>query len=356
MKINSKFILGLLRAAEHANLLDKDHKGADLLVRKIKALHHSKEEFVDSILIKKLFKVCKKDIPIHLLAWELTKGLRLFDLGIIGYYLYSCPNINTIINDALSLDHLFSNTMKSEFSKNNNILKWTFKFPEIKSLSQETKFLFFLELLFRHKIISCILRKKIQPCKVGINYSSFSTNEIKFIKEKMYCSNFSMNENSCFLMYNVKDLASEIPSYNAPLYEKLSEIICSKLINKFVYINNYKDLMIQLINQEINNEQFSLEFIAKKLNTTPRNLQRKLKSENTSFSNLLKEQRAELSIHYLNKGYYNKTIAKKLGYADANSFYRAFKKWYDISPNEYISNNNIRNINNATSSLSNRAV
>ena len=66
MKINSKFILGLFRAAENADLLNKHHKDASLLIQKIKTLHNSNEKLVDFILIKRLFKICNKDIPIHL--------------------------------------------------------------------------------------------------------------------------------------------------------------------------------------------------------------------------------------------------------------------------------------------------
>ena len=67
-----------------------------------------------------------------------------------------------------------------------------------------------------------------------------------------------------------------------------------------------------------------------------RTLQRRLKTERTSFQKVLQEVRSVLAVRYLSderlKSLY---IAMLLGYSNISSFTTAFKSWYDIPPAEY---------------------
>jgi len=67
-----------------------------------------------------------------------------------------------------------------------------------------------------------------------------------------------------------------------------------------------------------------------------RTLQRRLKTERTSFQKVLQEVRADLAVRYLSDMRLKSLdIAMLLGYSNICSFTTAFKSWYDIPPAEY---------------------
>ena len=76
--------------------------------------------------------------------------------------------------------------------------------------------------------------------------------------------------------------------------------------------------------------------IADRLNVSSRTLQRKLNDEGTSYKEVLNELRLELALYYLKHTELSlDSIAFKLGYAEARSFYRSFKQWTGRTAGSY---------------------
>lgn len=76
--------------------------------------------------------------------------------------------------------------------------------------------------------------------------------------------------------------------------------------------------------------------IAASLGMSPRNLQRALDEEGTSFKGLLEEARTGLALSYVEEGRLSVTeVAFVLGFADTSTFSRAFKRWTGLSPRDY---------------------
>ena len=73
--------------------------------------------------------------------------------------------------------------------------------------------------------------------------------------------------------------------------------------------------------------------VSRRLGTTPRTLQRRLKAEGVSFQSVLQAFRQQLATDYLNGTHHTGTeIALLLGYDDPNSFSRAFRSWTGTTP------------------------
>lgn len=80
----------------------------------------------------------------------------------------------------------------------------------------------------------------------------------------------------------------------------------------------------------------SLQDVSEQLSISPRTLNRRLRQENTSFSQILDESRSELACWYLkNSGLSISEISSVLGYADDTNFARTFKRWKRIAPTGY---------------------
>ncbi|SHJ30216.1 transcriptional regulator, AraC family [Shimia gijangensis] len=79
--------------------------------------------------------------------------------------------------------------------------------------------------------------------------------------------------------------------------------------------------------------QSSVDAACQRLAMSKRSLQRKLRSENTSYQAVLDSVRSELSLHYLKQNDMTvEEISYLLAYQDPNSFYRAFQGWTGMTP------------------------
>ena len=80
----------------------------------------------------------------------------------------------------------------------------------------------------------------------------------------------------------------------------------------------------------------TLQYIARELRTSVRTLQRRLTDADITFQQLVEDTRRELAHHYLKQSTVElNEAAFLLGYADANSFFRAFHGWEGTSPGEW---------------------
>ncbi|MGB5328599.1 MAG: AraC family transcriptional regulator [Gammaproteobacteria bacterium] len=80
----------------------------------------------------------------------------------------------------------------------------------------------------------------------------------------------------------------------------------------------------------------SEEGIASSINVSQRSLQRKLRQQGMSFTQLLENTRRELSLQYVRDPQYSlHEVSFLLGFAEPGNFSRAFKRWYGQSPSQF---------------------
>lgn len=82
---------------------------------------------------------------------------------------------------------------------------------------------------------------------------------------------------------------------------------------------------------------WSLDNVAKALNTSPRTIMRKLKVHDKTYKQVLDEVHKEMVVRYLvHKNLSIDRIGYLVGYSDASSFRRSFKRWFAMTPSEYM--------------------
>jgi AraC-like DNA-binding protein len=80
----------------------------------------------------------------------------------------------------------------------------------------------------------------------------------------------------------------------------------------------------------------SFDEVARRLNMAPRTLRRRLRDEHTSFEKVMNELRTEIAIRYIRDADLSvEDTATLLGFGDAASFRRAFRRWTSTTPTRF---------------------
>jgi len=98
----------------------------------------------------------------------------------------------------------------------------------------------------------------------------------------------------------------------------------------------FRDVVMSCIADELPEGEPVVAVIAEKLRMSRRTLQRRLREEGTSFTEVLSDVRSDRALHYLKDRRLSiGEVAFLLGFLDVTAFHRAFKRWTGRTPAEY---------------------
>jgi len=136
------------------------------------------------------------------------------------------------------------------------------------------------------------------------------------------------------LLFAGADMLAPLPTSN-PLLAELHERFAGE------YLQHFDNAQIsyrarEIIIRRLPDGEPRRDEIADELCMSERTLQRRLEEEGTSFIQLMDDTRRELAGQYL--GRLQLSLAQAaylLGFADQSSFFRACRRWFDLSPGQY---------------------
>jgi AraC-like DNA-binding protein len=98
----------------------------------------------------------------------------------------------------------------------------------------------------------------------------------------------------------------------------------------------FREQVLDSIEACANMGNASIHSVSRVLALEARSLQRRLQADKTSFRELCEEYGQAQAIKLLKQSDLSETeIATRLGYASLNSFIRAFRRWYSVTPGQY---------------------
>lgn len=129
----------------------------------------------------------------------------------------------------------------------------------------------------------------------------------------------------------------DVPLLNAiPVKNRQAEQELHRLIRGVLDKHGYKAKVMELMRSDNNMASASVAEIADNMHISVRGMQRRLKEEETSFSQLQLEARMGFAIGYLRENKLSiEEISENLGFSNRRSFSRAFHQWYGASPSTY---------------------
>lgn len=111
--------------------------------------------------------------------------------------------------------------------------------------------------------------------------------------------------------------------------------LCEQELQKLTRPQNMRDRVIQLLGPRLHGREPDMDDIARQLQLPSWTLRRRLGEEGTRFSTIVNETRRDLAVAYVRDTELSfGEIAYLLGFASAEAFQRAFKRWLKHPPGE----------------------
>ncbi|WP_295055239.1 AraC family transcriptional regulator [Sulfuricurvum sp.] len=265
------------------------------------------------------------------LSFKLGEWANPHSLGVFGYLLLHSQDINEALQKLCRYYPLIGRSLKPILAETKNRYKLGFMFFFEGEFTPLGKYQSEIHLSAALSLINKIASEKIIPEYATFRHAKPSdlTEYKRIFGEKLY---FDEEENA--LIFSKESLAVKT-LYENPSLLRLFEDEAEKCLGMEIH-GGVKEEISGLILICAGELDFSLEGVAKKAGLHPRTLQKKLKDEGSSYTQLLTEVRKKLSKRYLLEKIDIGTIAIYLGYSEITAFLRAFKKWYGISPGEWL--------------------
>lgn len=159
------------------------------------------------------------------------------------------------------------------------------------------------------------------------------------MKREMYEAHFrcpvKFNATQNALVFSKPDMDLPFVTYNADLLATVAPHLEAELAQQLAH-KTFREQAKGILKQLLAGQRPSIQDLARELHLSTRTLQRRLTEQQITFQRLLDEARRELARHYLlhSSRELNET-AYLLGYADSNSFFRAFHQWEGTTPGRW---------------------
>lgn len=137
------------------------------------------------------------------------------------------------------------------------------------------------------------------------------------------------------ILFSAADTALPLPSADPQLSE-LHERLASERLERLQHQCTPLRVRSEIARQLDEAGHPSLESVAGGLCMSERTLRRRLHEEGTNFQELRDQTRQELARHYLRSTHCPlPRIASLLGFSDQGAFFRACRRWFDLSPTQF---------------------
>lgn len=137
------------------------------------------------------------------------------------------------------------------------------------------------------------------------------------------------------LVLDAADLDRPFAGHNPELLEMLAPALGAAL-GEVEARSSVAEQVKVMLKRHLASGQPGLADIARQMGLSERTLQRRITDEGTTFRDILSDARRELGRHLLADGANDiEEVACLLGYQDTTSFYRAFRVWEGMPPNQW---------------------
>ncbi len=258
-------------------------------------------------------------------------------LGIVGQILKLGRTIGEGLQKAIDYSVLLSNIFNITISNEESNTVFTFSFDEecynfSPEVAQQSMIAW---IIFIYKEVFLLTQNSQQPKEANINFDLFSFQKLS---ETLCCpikKGVGLKSNEMRLVFEKGILDKKNVFSDYELMLQLEQLARQRIQFQKENLNNFSDHIKLVIYSLLDSSFPELKTVASQLNLSERTVQRKLKYENTTYSQIVLDLKKSIAEEYLKQRYSVKEVAYLLGYSESSAFVNAFKNWYGISPQNY---------------------
>jgi AraC-like DNA-binding protein len=255
--------------------------------------------------------------------------VRPASFDVVGYTMLSCENLRAAFERLVRYLLILSDALTMTVSDERSGYRVTFElFGGDRPVPRQR-----IEFIFNTVIGFCrwINGREVYPVAVELAYPHPA--DLAPYRAAFRCPvTFDAPGNS--LQFAAADMTQPLRTSNPQLAE-LHERFAGEYLRHFDHAQtSYRAR--EVIIRRLPDGEPRRDEVAGELCMSERTLQRRLEEEATSFVQLLDDARRELAEQYL--GRLHLTLAQAaylLGFSDQSSFFRACRRWFDLSPGQY---------------------
>lgn len=259
--------------------------------------------------------------------WGFTLGQNITsaEYGLLGYLVESCNTLQSALDALLQFDKTVADIGEIQFIHEGNLatLIWLPYFHNRHAvLRNMTAWV---------ATVRRITGKQLTPQCIYFQ-DSFTERELLTLASWFGCEvKASQNHNS--IAFDVAFLAMSIVTRNELVNNHL--FLATKEAKQSYTHQGAWLSELQPILHSADLHNFTLSFLAKELCMSTRTLQRRLTLKNTSFSQLVDDERKR-RFQQFSHSMRKQMLSDLLGYSEQASLNKAVKRWFNLSPSEYV--------------------
>ncbi len=267
------------------------------------------------------------------LGIHMGRQYNLTALGIVGQLIQTAETLNEALLKACEMYNLINNVIHLKMNKDVDSFRLEFQIDQeiAESFPEAVRHFLMASMIYAHMEISYLTLNEVTPISVGLSQWKNTSEALT----EIFNTRGIEPDGDNYLHYDSRVLKKRIVWSDYDLYLQLEKVANARLSHKSELAtrlpHHVKEVILSLLNPHFP----SIAEVADQLNLSVRNLQRKLKLENTSYQEIKAEVKKALAKDYLSRGLSVKETCFLMGYSDPSAFINAFNRWYGMPPNRF---------------------
>jgi len=286
------------------------------------------------ISLAELMTACKNAIRLSSdkhLPYRIGTSIHISTYGMYGFAILCCPDFRKAMAFAELYHALAAPLATIEFTEEEGIASWVIE-PNARAATdpQIYRFITEMQIGIHVSLMRDIMGAAFMPDRISLAYPK--ADDFGLAADQLGCRlSFASRTNQIMFRSAWLDQAANLG--NKTTYPAVVAL-CDDLLNELKSRIGMAGEIRALLLRNITNPP-TLAAIAKLLDVSDRSLRRQLREQGISYRGLLDELRMQIALRYLRTTRLaNEDIALALGFSDATSFRRAFRRWTNKSPRE----------------------